>query len=877
MFYFNNIVSKKLITRATIVLVAFITAMFCVSFHSEEAHAYDGIKEGSIASVSSSGYSRFPRTYYVKNVEDMNKCLKDMTSANLNKMSERHAYVDLLQDVKADRRVEFPDVGDWGADYTLNMHGHVLSRDLDAMPHKQGVSKGEVIYTNCGILEINGTSDNDPVIEHRYRIIKNGEEEFFKLDEDGDQVMTGALITGGLTNDYKSGGGITSIAYLYLNNLTIAGNVSQTYGSNFGCGGGVYGYNLKMQLNNTNISYNYAQGWGGGVFLTSVSNNFTMINNSKIEHNTSAKKGGGIAVESEGSRYGVQPHIELGSGCSISNNLTYGDGGGVFQDDYAARVRLKADSTISNNVAKGNGGGIASDSCDGFLNLEDQGSICNNHADKDGGAICYTGKIKEWTVTGEHKFENNSAGGKGGAICFHKGGTSGCQTFSSDGTMEFINNTSESCGGAIYCDYNTHLKFFDDNQKTIFKNNRAKYNGGAMAIENADDYSMHITNATFEGNSAHTGGAIWYKNDLYLKNTSITGNTATNKGGGVYCDNNAYKNFELAGKMTIFGNSIVDSNGKFVSNSNLSIRNNQTFCGGDGENVLSAESKIGVTDENRIRMRISGNAALFKEVGDNWANCVISDDPTRSVERDGDYLYLNMEPTKYQLTVNDGNGATTTQEIPNATVALNSAVHKMVKTVDGKTQNYAIDYWRVDYANGDTRIVSDIKNGMANITMGTAPTTATAHYIPVVNTFKASVVEYNQWDALVDTNDVVSVSTNKLGFGCALESGAEVSTETVANHFTKSRKVEDVKDSDGNVTSKKVTYTFVLQPKFLKSANLAFDASSIDENGVTFDTTFKSIGGAKVQSTGLVKSVDENGNVTLQYTAEILNPNVKTI
>lgn len=867
----------KFLSKVAIICLTLVSAMFVANLNSEKAYAYDGNADGAIAKVTAC-YTQWPRSYYVRSIEDMENCIADMVSRRHNPMLSSYVSIDLLQDIKADRRLELTSDKYYRATFELHMHGHYLSRDLDAMPHKAGVSKGEVIY--CGFadgLKIYGTDEGDPEIQHRWSLIKNGDEEFFKLDDNGDQVMIGGLITGGLCNDHWAGGGISVSCYLSLNNVTVAGNVSQTWGSSYGHGGGICArIPLDIDINNSSISYNYAEGWGGGIYIDSTYDNVKIRGNSKIEHNTAGKYGGGIAMEAgSGSHY--TPSLELWDNTSVSNNLTYGDGGGIYLDEWnCPRLVMRGDSKVSSNVAKGNGGGVAIDADETYVNFENQASILNNHADKEGGGMYICDEIADWTVDGNSKISGNTAGGKGGGMCMHEGGFSP-QTFRNTGNLEFSDNYGE-CGGAFYSNYGTNFKMFSDEGTVTFKNNKAKYNGGAIAAENGEGCGLQINNATFEGNSAHTGGAIWFRNDLSLKNASIKGNTATDKGGGVYCDNSGNKHFVINSKVEICENSIVDGKGNFKSNNNLSLKGSQLISSGLGDDALTTECKIGITHESDksewLKGVINESKDFLKTIDADWKNCFFSDDPAKKIERQNTYLYLEDGKSTYQLTINSENGSWTDYLAPQTAVKLDSKDHKKVtQTDEGVNCAWVIDYWTVKYASGDGAVFTPNAEGIVEFNTGEGPTVATAHYVPAISNFEASITEWNQWEYLTSKDKLQGTYENKLVLGSNLTESAEITNEDVYHgNFKTERKVVDVTDDQGFVTSKKVTYTFVLSAKALKSAGLGFDENFLESEDSQFDVTFKSIGNLKAKANGVYKSKDDAGNVTFEYTVELQNP-----
>ena len=153
----------------------------------------------------------------------------------------------------------------------------------------------------------------------------------------------------------------------------------------------------------------------------------------------------------------------------------------------------------------------------------------DNTATKFGGAITtYYTNIKFF---GTVRFTNNTANDAGGAIYIRQGDVQ------FDGNTKFSQNRAHS-GGAIDTEYSS-LSFASS---TIFDNNSALENGGALNVLRTNVDLMGIVNFCF--NSAENGGAIFLTAaaTLYIEsknsNFSSSYNRASKYGGGIfYADN----------------------------------------------------------------------------------------------------------------------------------------------------------------------------------------------------------------------------------------------------------------------------------------------------------------------------------------------------
>jgi hypothetical protein len=146
-----------------------------------------------------------------------------------------------------------------------------------------------------------------------------------------------------------------------------------------------------------------------------------------------------------------------------------------------------------------------------------------------------------------------------------------------------IKDNSASYGGGIYCILNSNLILFD----VIISNNAAYYCGGGIAVDNNSELS--IENAIINNNSATYGGGLYirdcddpatltnilvtdncsdqgggilcYSSDLYLRNATISNNSAlgnSGQGGGLCCYGFYYNSSEIDLLNCILWNNIPE-------------------------------------------------------------------------------------------------------------------------------------------------------------------------------------------------------------------------------------------------------------------------------------------------------------------------------
>lgn len=141
------------------------------------------------------------------------------------------------------------------------------------------------------------------------------------------------------------GGGICTLGTVILNNSTISGNTATRDG------GGVFNWGGSVTLNDSIISNNVSDGEGGG--LTSIQGGVSTLNgSSSISDNLAFRDGGGV--------YSPGDAITLNDASSISDNTAVlGDGGGVWLGEgleSGATLTMHAGSTIHDNIAVLGGG-----------------------------------------------------------------------------------------------------------------------------------------------------------------------------------------------------------------------------------------------------------------------------------------------------------------------------------------------------------------------------------------------------------------------------------------------------------------------------------------------------------------------------------------
>ena len=334
-------------------------------------------------------------------------------------------------------------------------------------------------------------------------------------------------------------------------------------------GGAIYCNNSSdILIRDCLITKNYAESHGGGIHCSSSSPsliNVTITGNYVIGEWTTY--GGGLSCTSNSN-----PYLES---VTISNNIAYygsnAYGGGIYCIDSNP---ILENVTISGNTAEGYdtfGAGIyLTNSNPTLLNVTLSGNNCDSSTGFGGGIYC----------------DNNSSPSLGNVIIngnyAHYGGGLSCSS-NSNPVLENVtinDNSGISEGGGVYCS-NSSPSF---EIVTINGNYSYQRGGGFSLISNSNPI---LTNVSINNNYApgtlfsNSGGGIYCSNsNPTLVNVIISGNSVSHyisKGGGIYCVDNSNLNME-----------------------NVSITNNSASEHGGG--IYCSESNLNFNPENRCNL-----------------------------------------------------------------------------------------------------------------------------------------------------------------------------------------------------------------------------------------------------------------------------------
>ena len=354
----------------------------------------------------------------------------------------------------------------------------------------------------------------------------------------------------------------------------------------------------KVSVTNS-IFRNTTSGIGGAFRVQSCHE--VVFKNNQFHKCTSGDAGGAVSVQSGGKAAYIPTGTGRRTITFINNefegNIATNAGGAlqIQDEDASAPVDVTIDNcNFKGNKSKGQGGALYIANQDGDVKVTNT-VFCNNSGSKYGGAFRIANNAKSLLVEGCY-FGDNSCDAQANALSIgiQKGkfDVKNCmfihnQTTSSAGAdsggavnvesgygdftnCKFVGNTTSKSGGAVALNAPTSYvvkgqKFnfvnclFENNtaaaggaiaqlsiaydviiKNSIFKNNKALSWDGGGAISVADSKGLEVSNSIFSGNTTNgMGGAIFTKNDAYLKSTNnqYYGNKAVEGGAIRIMDN----------------------------------------------------------------------------------------------------------------------------------------------------------------------------------------------------------------------------------------------------------------------------------------------------------------------------------------------------
>ena len=337
-----------------------------------------------------------------------------------------------------------------------------------------------------------------------------------------DATISNSIITG---NAALSGGGIAfGDGTLLIEETTIDGNTSDQGGGGLQLFGAA-----DVTITNGTVNDNVTGTPGGGGLLIQTSG-FVMVTGTTISGNSvTGAAGGGFGMFGFGTLNAENVQVTNNSGAA----------GGVLY--YSGSESSQA--TFSNSLFDGNqtdfGGGAFFGVGSGTLTITGS-TVSNNVASGASGGGIYTAEGLSLNVS-ETRFTMNSTGGSGGGLWLR----------GMHSTLDRIivtENTADLNGGGLSAGGETEV------MNSTLSGNVAQDRGGAILPVPTGTSPMLIQNTTISGNSAARGGGLGILGDVDLVHVTLTGNTATGEGPGLWLS-------QVAGPPTVnLTNTLLSAN-----------------------------------------------------------------------------------------------------------------------------------------------------------------------------------------------------------------------------------------------------------------------------------------------------------------------------
>lgn len=572
---------------------------------------------------------------------------------------------------------EFESYESGGAVYLAN--GGTLS-DVTFTNNKSSLAHGGAIYNAAGTLTINGTSntftnnDTDAVASDNGGAIYTAS----GVSISNASISNSNAYSGGAIYNSSATAGVTVTGSTFTSNtsvttggaiysgFTLSINGASTFSGNIAStsGGATYSGNIDIDGTSALFSGNQANNGHGGAIYTTGNITTTSGNTSTFTTNTTTGYGGAIYVTGTANITGATFGGSAGNGnhadtasqrggavyvagagtftnCTVSYNSTAALGGGI----YGGNTITITNSTISENTAGSHGGGVYSQS-----NLTVNATSIINH--------------------------NTAAGGGGGLF------SNGTATI--DGTSITNNISTTSTVGVRGGGLNANGVVIVTNS-TITGNTISLQQGGGIATSNAAG-TVSITSSTVSNNTATEGGGVYGLNTVSVTDSTIAGNTANNgDGGGIRANGDA-----TITRSTISGNSTIGGTGRgggiYRPSSNVYLYNS-TLSGNTSTATGSAVWTQNCTITNST---IYGNStATAGVVGGVYKTgiCTYTNSITANNTSNGAAANCNATPTSGGYNIESANTCSFagTGDLPNTNPLVNALASN-----GGPTQTHAL-------------------------------------------------------------------------------------------------------------------------------------------------------------------------------------------
>ena len=334
------------------------------------------------------------------------------------------------------------------------------------------------------------------------------------------------------------------------------------------------------------------------------------------------------------------------------------------------------------------------------------GTLTGNNVSGDGGAVSVTGGNCSFTMYGG-AITGNTATGNGGGISSYDSWNAG--TVNINGGV--ISNNRATNGGGIYAASRTH---FHLNGGEIINNTATGDGGGVYCsglYSNADG-RCEFNGSTISGNTAQRGGGAYVRVCFIgYRNCRITGNTATEAGGGLYLE-------PFASAKIIYMGNVYGDRGTIApyiyDNTVNSAQNNLYLSDPDTQIVFTARintggnAKIGVyftgITQNGASVLLNSLQVNTESSAKLYLDRIFCDNPDfgrLEIRKDENYYNLYLINTSDEVTITfDPNGGTLNAGDETKAVQHNGTYGEMPTPI---RSGYHFDGWYTE-KDGGTKV-----------------------------------------------------------------------------------------------------------------------------------------------------------------------------
>lgn len=327
---------------------------------------------------------------------------------------------------------------------------------------------------------------------------------------------------------------------------------------------------------------------------------------------------------------------------SVKKGEYKSSGGAVSLTGVRSSLKVEGNSSFNENRSSESGGALYASNGSALAFLGN--TAFQNNSAKAGGAVCLAGASADFSQTELAASNNSASAGNGGFLS-----ASGADNIIF-GEAVLKNNkaaageTAKGCGGAVYAQGNTNMKFEKDadfsgnsaysagavciadgsrvvfnGMNTAFKDNWSCDSAGAVSITHNASADFVKTKLTAQGNKAGTeglggfmhsdNGRAFFKDALIGGDGGAKGNSA-GFGAGIYAGNNSDMTF--SGETVFRNNNASGSGGALyvTAHSNMSFDSNSYLADFSGNMAKEKGGAIAVTNGASVRM--NGKNTLFR-------------------------------------------------------------------------------------------------------------------------------------------------------------------------------------------------------------------------------------------------------------------------